>query len=133
VAVASIPAAAATPPVTLPNQQISLSLGISPEAMSGKTLKASLSRNEESKLFRDADKEGGLNHPMRRRNAHNNICVILKGDYSMVLCSEAVTVCRKDNKVSFGYSVMRGKRAGMEDFFYAEVICREDLPFLNKE
>ncbi|CAL8468810.1 g8351 [Coccomyxa elongata] len=27
---------------------------------------------------------------------------------------------RKDNKVSYGYSVMRGKRAGMEDFFFAE-------------
>ncbi|KAK9914888.1 hypothetical protein WJX75_001932 [Coccomyxa subellipsoidea] len=27
---------------------------------------------------------------------------------------------RKDNKVTFGYSVMRGKRAGMEDFFYAD-------------
>lgn len=23
--------------------------------------------------------------------------------------------------MSYGYSVMRGKRAGMEDFFYAEV------------
>ncbi|EIE22236.1 protein phosphatase 2C catalytic subunit [Coccomyxa subellipsoidea C-169] len=27
---------------------------------------------------------------------------------------------RNDNKVSFGYSVLKGKRAGMEDFFYAD-------------
>ena len=28
---------------------------------------------------------------------------------------------RQDNKVSFGYSAMRGKRASMEDYYHAQV------------
>jgi hypothetical protein len=32
--------------------------------------------------------------------------------------------CRPDGKVSFGYSLMRGKRSNMEDFHHAQVgVC----------
>ena len=32
--------------------------------------------------------------------------------------------CSSDNKVSFGFSLMRGKRASMEDFYHAQVCQR---------
>ena len=35
---------------------------------------------------------------------------------------------RQDNKVSFGYSAMRGKRASMEDYYHAQVRPREPAP-----
>ena len=28
--------------------------------------------------------------------------------------------CRQDQRVSFGYSLIRGKRASMEDFYHAQ-------------
>ena len=33
---------------------------------------------------------------------------------------------REDGRVSFGFSLMRGKRPNMEDFHHAEVICRDE-------
>ncbi len=45
-------------------------------------------------------------------------------DRSLPSFSQGLFLCRKDNKVSYGYSVMRGKRAGMEDFFFAEVMLK---------
>ena len=31
--------------------------------------------------------------------------------------------CRQDQRVSFGYSLIRGKRASMEDFYHAQVLA----------
>lgn len=36
--------------------------------------------------------------------------------------------CRADGKVTFGYSLMRGKRQSMEDFHYAQVRSHADEP-----
>lgn len=36
-------------------------------------------------------------------------------------CLTCAAPCRHDGKVSFGYSLMRGKRASMEDYFHAQV------------
>ncbi|CAL5221808.1 g4064 [Coccomyxa viridis] len=62
----------------------------------------------------------GNGSPKEPEKSQEEAPVVSKAAVQPVKGSTTGTIVRSDGKIACGYSVMRGKRAGMEDFYYTE-------------